>query len=310
MSLPVGPRIRPGEIAGYYIDLRTKLNDINLPHQSNPITWPRLYVATMQWGLACYERFLESGEEEWLTAAQLYTDAILRTQQSEGPRAGGWVHTHTFPHTYLLRPPWLSAMAQGQGASLLVRMFEQTGDERCATAARLALRPMRRDVANGGVRAMLAGGPFPEEYPSSPPSFVLNGGIFALWGFYDVAVGLDDREAREGFEEGVSTLVTNLGRWDTGYWSRYDLYPHPVANVASSFYHDLHIKQLRAMDMIAPQPQLDQTATRWAGYGSRAVDRCRAFAAKATFRVLVPRNAHLARRVPWSQLRAHRGPER
>ena len=62
---------------------------------------------------------------------------------------------------------------------------------------------------------------------------VLNGAIFSLWGYYDVWKATDDEGARAAFEDGVSTLASNLERWDTGYWSRYDLYPHPVVNVAS-----------------------------------------------------------------------------
>ena len=34
--------------------------------------------------------------------------------------------------------------------------------------------------------------------------------------------------------------------WTGNGWSRYDLYPHPLTNVASPFYHRLHIEQLRA----------------------------------------------------------------
>ena len=47
----------------------------------------------------------------------------------------------------------------------------------------------------------------------------------------------DTIEARRLFEEGVTTLARNLHRWDTGQWSRYDLFPHPVPNVASPAYH-------------------------------------------------------------------------
>ena len=72
-----------------------------------------------------------------------------------------------------------------------------------------------------------------EEYPTEPPSFVLNGAIFAAWGVRDVAVGLADAEARGLFAAVVETLAGAVDRWDTGYWSLYDLYPHRVRNVAS-----------------------------------------------------------------------------
>src|SRR4029077_6279457 len=134
-------------------------------------------------------------------------------------------------------------------------MHLETGDDRYADAARRALEPLGVDSSEGGVRALLDGRPWPEEYPTSPPSYVLNGAMFAIWGVRDVGLGLDDRAARETFDELVNTLAESLHRWDLGYWSRYDLSPHPTINVASSFYHNLHINQLRAMNLLAPRPQ-------------------------------------------------------
>jgi hypothetical protein len=180
-------------------------------------------------------------------------------------------------------------MAQGEGASLLVRLYLETGEERLAEAARLALRPLAIPVAEGGVAAALDGRELPEEYPTDPPSFVLNGAIFALWGLYDVGTGLGDAEVSGAFEEGVDALAASIDRWDTGYWSRYDLYPHPMVNVASPAYHTLHIDQLEAMGRIAPRPQLQAALERFRRYATSAPARARAFAAKAAFRLRVPR---------------------
>ena len=78
------------------------------------------------------------------------------------------------------------------------------------------------------MRGRSTGRPSSRSTRRSPPSFVLNGAIFALWGYRDVGVGLDDRVALEQFEALTSALAANLERWDTGFWSRYDLYPHRV----------------------------------------------------------------------------------
>ncbi len=193
------------------------------------------------------------------------------------------------PHTYDLPPPWTSAMAQGEGASLLARLHLAGGEERWASAARLALRPMLLPPAEGGALAHLHGGRFVEEYPTSPPSYVLNGAIFAIWGFHDVSEALGDTDAGERFTELAATLVGALGDYDTGYWSRYDLYPHPIANVASSAYHALHINQLTALERQVADPALRETRERWERYMASRTSRWRAFAAKAAFRLAVPR---------------------
>jgi hypothetical protein len=179
-------------------------------------------------------------------------------------------------------------MAQGQCASLLVRVGLELGDSRLLDAALKGLRPMRVPTAAGGVQAVLDGGPFLEEYPTDPPSFVLNGAIFALWGAYDVWRGTGDEGAGALFTDAVQTLVTSIHRWDTGFWSRYDLYPeHPLVNTASPFYHALHINQLRAMDAIWPSPALASTAARFETYAASPLTRGRALARKVAFRLLV-----------------------
>jgi heparosan-N-sulfate-glucuronate 5-epimerase len=296
--LPIGEHFDTHDVRGYYIDMRVKAA---APIWNAPEV--PLYVGPIQWGLGCFERYLAGEGEVWLKAARDRAEELVESQHREGLQAGGFLHRRALAHTFALRPPWISAMAQGEGASLLVRVFQETGEERYAEAACRALLPLSVDSADGGARARLDGRAFPEEYPTQPPSFVLNGAIFTLWGLHDVGVALDDADARAAFEDGVDTLAENLHRWDVGYWSRYDLFPHPAVNVASSFYHDLHINQLRAMHRLIPRPQLIETADRWARFATSSSCRRRALAGKALFRVLVPRTSLLARRLPWSALR-------
>jgi hypothetical protein len=306
-ALPVGAHVRPGQLAGYYIDFSRKPESPHWPpdwYASSPES--HLHSVPTQWALGCYERYLGGEGESWLTAAVDAAHYLLALQESDGPDVGGWLHHIPVRHTFEVEPPWLSGMAQGEGASLFVRIHAATGDERFAEAARLALRPLALPSRGGGVRTELDGGFFLEEYPTAPASLVLNGGIFALWGYYDVAVALADEDARRQFDAGLTTLAVNLHRWDTGSWSRYDLFPRRVMNIASSAYHLLHINQLRAMHLIAPRPELAAAVERFEGYmGSRAL-RAKAFARKALFRVLVPRNRLLARRTPFHRTRAQR----
>jgi hypothetical protein len=191
-------------------------------------------------------------------------------------------------------------MAQGEGASLLVRLCLTTGDPRFADAARRALRPLNVPVSEGGVRASLDGGLFFEELPTQPSSFILNGAMFALWGCYDVAVGLCDRQACELFRTGVDTLDRQLWRWDMGFWSRYDLHPHPRVNVANPFYHRLHVSQLKAMQLLAAHRAFDSAIARFERYARSPSDTAQAYAAKISFRIVCPRSSRVARGLPWA----------
>jgi heparosan-N-sulfate-glucuronate 5-epimerase len=122
-----------------------------------------------------------------------------------------------------------------------------------------------------------------------------------LWGCRDVALALSDSGAAELDAQGTETLARALPRYDTGRWSRYDLYPHPVVNVAHLTYHRLHIAQLRAMAVISSDARFERTADRFERYAESRTRRADAFARKALFRVAVPRNQRLARHLPWAR---------
>lgn len=296
----LGSFVTPGELGGYHLDFRFKAHDPSFPPHWMPEREELLHVATAQWGLGCYERHLAGEGEAWLRAALDCADFLMADQQTGGHLDGGWLHEMKMPHTYVIPRPWLSGMAQGEGASLMVRAHAATGEDRYADAALRALAPLDVPVADGGVLADLNGGPFYEEYPTDPASYVLNGAIFTIWGCYDVAIALGDDEARRRFDDSSAALAAGIGRWDLGSWSAYDLYPHPVVNIASAAYHGLHISQLRAMIRIDPRPEYLTALERFEGYVASRSCRVRAFARKIAFRLLVPRNALLAHRLPWS----------
>jgi heparosan-N-sulfate-glucuronate 5-epimerase len=286
---PLGQRIEPEGVRGYYVDLRVKAKTPTWPTPDLGELDSTLKVAIAQWGLGAFEHWLDTGSEEWLAMARSAADFFVSRQEREGPLAGGWPHKHSFPHSFDLPAGWLSGMAQGEAASLLVRVHGETGDDALAEAALRGLGPLRVPSAEGGVLASLEGGPWFEEYPTEPASMVLNGGIFAIWGVRDVAVGLGDAEAAQLFEAAVDALAAGIGRWDLGYWSRYDLYPHKRVNVASNAYHQLHIDQLAAMNAIASRPALVDAEARFRSYHARRLNHARAFAGKVAFRLVVPR---------------------
>ena len=302
--------MRPGKVDGYYVDLSFKAEAPEWPPAWLAPREHQLHVSTAQWGLGCFERYLTGQGEEWLEAARGAGDYLVEDQVKGGSHDGAWLHMTPMRHSYVLPAGWTSAMAQGEVASLLVRLHGVFGDEKYAEAAIRGLKPMRVPSAAGGVLAMLGGGPFFEEYPTTPPSFVLNGGIFALWGAYDVALALGDEAAKQDYAGMAEVLARNIDRWDTGYWSLYDLFPHPLPNVASGAYHSLHTTQLKAMQVIDPHPEFAAAIERFERYSASAINRTRAFAVKAAFRIVVPRNARMAQSLPWSETKRLRRPRK
>jgi D-glucuronyl C5-epimerase C-terminus len=232
------------------------------PHAVNHVSVAQLGIGAWQLG--------------WTDVAARVADRLARALDGDGLLRYGFA----MPHTYRLAAGWSSATAQGQAASLLVRVG-------LPDAAREAVRPL---VEPSALLVRTEDGPVLQEYPTDPPAHVLNGWIFALWGLYDVARATGDEAAGSAFEDGVASLAARLPRYElAGRWSRYDLYPHPIAHAASPFYHRLHVEQLRALDELAPHPVFREFATRWAASSRSYPAVALGVARKVAFRALRPR---------------------
>jgi hypothetical protein len=227
------------------------------------------HVSVAQLGLGCWQL-------GWTDAAARVADRIAGALDGAGLLRYGFA----MPHTYRLPAGWASATAQGQAASLFVRVG-------LPDAAREVVRPL---VEPSDLVAPTPQGPVLQEYPTDPPAHVLNGWIFALWGLYDVGRGVGDEVAALAFAQGAEALAARLPRYElAGRWSRYDLYPHPIAHAASPFYHRLHVEQLRALDDLAPDPAFRRYADRWAASSRSYASVALGVARKVAFRALRPR---------------------
>ncbi|XP_054738605.1 D-glucuronyl C5-epimerase B [Anastrepha obliqua] len=179
-----------------------------------------------------------------------------------------------------LKAGWLSAMGQGHAISVLARAYYHSGgDKRYLKAAALGLKPFRVFSKDGGVLAQFVDKYYwYEEYPTTPPSFVLNGFIYSLLGLYDLnytAPTNIGREAGKLFNQGMYSLKKMLLLYDTGSGTSYDLRHLSLGsapNLARDDYHATHVSQLLLLSTIDSDPLLMETAERWKGYmfGKRA----------------------------------------
>jgi hypothetical protein len=278
--------------AGYYNDLSPVLagltrSEDGLARLARLVEPPDLanHVSIAQLGLAAWQR--ERRDPAWSEVA----DAAARWLSGAMEDGGALPYGFPMRHTYHLPAPWVSAMAQGEVASLFARLPGRIDGEDAVELAERAVTPLLD--ARDGLVVDLPEGPVLQEYPTTPPSHVLNGWVFALWGLYDVSListSSAGRRAAAAFEEGCLALRRLLPRYrSTGGWSRYDLYPHAIDHLASPFYHRLHIAQLEAMQSIAPSQEFSDAVEIW----RRALRRPHVFAIsvgrKVTFRVIRPR---------------------
>ena len=183
-----------------------------------------------------------------------------------------WVWEHHFPMpVYRLTPPWPSAMAQGEGMSLLLRAYEETKQTEFLTSAHRAFQAFLFPLNQGGVTYFDEDGRvWFEEYPSDPPSHVLNGMIFALIGIYEFWSVTADPSACRLFESGILTLQKRLNDFDAGYGSRYDLL---TKRVVGEKYHRIHIAQMRLLFDWTGEELFEKMANRWEAVWNNPIAR-------------------------------------
>jgi heparosan-N-sulfate-glucuronate 5-epimerase len=272
-STPPGVLMAEEQIRGYYIDFRAKTQSA---FASNPRA--QLPTTIAQLALGWWERHLSRdpvGRSEFGRMCHLLRDTAVR----DGDCAL-WLHSFTDPK-YGIEPPWISALTQAQAASVFVRAHLLDGHDEDAELAVAAIQPLlRRD--GWSVVADTERGPALEEGPSSPPSLILNGWIYALWGLRDVSVGLGHRDAGEMLSASSECLVQSLPRYDVGWWTRYSLYPHLLPDLAKPFYHRLHVWQAEIMYRITGEDSFRAAAARWLAY-DQPIRRARLIAQKAAF---------------------------
>lgn len=293
-------RAAAGQLGEYYMSFVCKANHTGhfdptgiplldyhgrIGKQYNPI-------AIAQYGLGNYNLMKQVSPvtpEFEFRRCRFLRAAYWLLERLESNRHGVWVWNHYFDWEYRekLKAPWYSALAQGQGLSLMVRAHQETRDQAFLDAASRVMASFQKAVPEGGVTWIDENGQlWFEEAIVLPPTHILNGFIWASWGLYDYWLHTGSREAHQLFYEAVRTLRSNLQRYDTGYWSRYELAGTGLPMLASSFYHLLHIVQLRVLSHLTGETAFEDWAERWAVYRRQPVNRLRALVGKGLFKLI------------------------
>jgi hypothetical protein len=216
-------------------------------------------VRTAQFGLYNYARAVEGDVRARSGFLAQVTD-LERAQRLDG----------SFPYArtsdYAARPGWISAMAQGEAASLFLRAYALTGRPSYAEAARNAIAPLRRDLRDGGASYLRNGDVFFEEVAVEPACHILNGHLYAAFGLWEVLRhGFGDRELEELQRAAIATIERYLPLYDVGGWSCYDLTTmiDGRRHWAPLWYHHFHIAQLRVYAAMTQREVFATYAERW-----------------------------------------------
>ncbi|CAK9293531.1 unnamed protein product [Gordionus sp. m RMFG-2023] len=203
---------------------------------------------------------------------------IIKNQDAKG----GWPMNFNLKEKKL-RSGWYSSMAQGQIISLLVRYYYLKKDVQYLKSSIKAFNIFNISTVKGGVKAYVFNKYiWLEEYPSIPPTFVLNGFMYSIVGIYDLQQALkyylvNNDNSFKIITNRINILLNLVGKslktllplYDTGSGSLYDLthitqkYP---PNRARWDYHVVHINLLQLMSVIFNDSYYFDVSMRWKGY--------------------------------------------
>ena len=208
--------------------------------QYNPVT-------LSQYALANYHTYLKTKNPTLRQRFLVQAEWLLQNAKQRG-NFSVWEYTFDWP-SFNCTNPWVSAMAQGQGLSVLIRAYYLTKNVSYLDIANKTVLSFKVDMREGGGRYEDSMGGWCEECADEGAYVgkVLNGFIFALLGLYEYYNGTNNLDAYELFCEGAETVSNNIHRYDSGSWSYYNLLHHGNSSLG---YHELHIKQLSTLHEI------------------------------------------------------------
>jgi len=223
----------------------------------------------------CFKRFIKNAE--WLSENLMLTPSGTYL----------WANQFDFEYFQTLKAPWLSGLGQGQGLSVLIRAYSETGEPVFLEQAERVFQSLCLTIEEGGVLFCDSNGDYwIEEYIISTPTHILNGFIWALWGVYDYFLLTKESKAIGLFNSCCATILKHLSDYDAGFWSYYELTPQRVKSIASPFYHRLHVVQLNVMHKMTGDAQFYEYAKRWLSYLNNPVYRNLALMYKIGFKLV------------------------
>ena len=254
-----------------------KLDDQGIPmvkyvdgYYYNPVT-------IGQRALGYFNRYLETGDPSDRELFLHLSDNLIEMQREDG--SFRYEIEFALKPTLVLSPGFVSGMAQGEMLSLFIRAYDLTKDSKYLDAGYRSLEFLLRDAdedpsagCSGSLFDFAKGHPelepysdyrMPEEYVTSPTSYILNGNMIGMVGLYDWSEGAPEgygaKEAKDAFDEAISAMKVVLPYYDYYGWTCYDLlqfFYDSYANLGSAYAHRLYIEHLHVFYMITHDEDL------------------------------------------------------
>ena len=290
----INPNIETESLGQYYMLFHNKAkyegqcdgNGIPMLDYQGAIGLQYNPIAIAQWGLGNYNVWCETKSENKYAKFIHCANWLVENLEENKYGYNVWMHHFDFEYRDTLQAPWYSGLAQGQGISVLVRAFKETNQDKYKVAAQDAFQVFSVSTPDGGVNYIDSDGHnWIEEYIVHPPTHILNGFIWGLWGVYDYALQFNDEKALTLFNLYTRTLIKELDSYDNGFWSLYEHSGTWLKMIASSFYHKLHIIQLKILYLMTDNKNFNKKSKEWSNYLGIKYYRFKATFMKILFKI-------------------------
>jgi len=172
-----------------------------------------------------------------------------------------------FPYyfeTQSLKPPWFSALAQGQAVSVFVRAFFLTKDSTYLALAKKSINYMISKFPDGTLNYTSDSLVWLEEYPKKTPSSVLNGYVFSIFGLIEYSkLFPEDTVVSKITRTCLNALKKGIPFYDTGKWLIYD---RERKSMVSYHYMGMQVNQMMQMYQTTKDTAFLNLYNKWEKY--------------------------------------------
>jgi len=246
------------------------LDDAGVPFQVHPAGYHPTIIG--QYALANWNQYLATNDDHYRNVFLTQANWLVQHEAHICNGAGGWPISSPHPDVPT-KGSWLSALAQGNAISVLIRAFQLTAEAEFLEAAHHAIQTFKQDILDGGISNPVGDeGIFFEEVAVYPAAHILSGFIFGLFGLYDYLALTSDIEVKELIQRSLSTMHLFLDEFDVGFWTRVDLLHR---RLASSDHLALQCMLLETLAIYSGCEHCSMLASRWKSYQHRLASRLR-----------------------------------
>lgn len=198
------------------------INENGVPEVMFNNNYQKHPVASAQYGLVSYDDYLKTKNDESLEKFWNQVFFLERYGQIVGDDEIAFPYLFNLKE-YELIAPWYSGLAQGNAASIFIRAYYLSNDEKFKKLALKSLNFMLKSLEKGGCQTETPEGlMWISEYPNDKVPYVLNGFVFSIIGLGEYSALSDDINFQNLFMDYVHVLKEVIPYYEKDDWLIYD----------------------------------------------------------------------------------------